>query len=495
MNKNLHPLMLAGTGSDVGKSIIAAAFCRIFLQDGYHPAPFKAQNMALNSYATTEGLEIGRAQAVQAEAAGVPCHTDMNPLLLKPSSDHTSQVVLNGRPIGNRNAYEYFRREGREELRKEVHAAFDRLAARYNPVVMEGAGSISEINLRDSDLVNLPMAMYAGADVILVADIDRGGVFASVYGSVMLLRPEERKHIKGILINKFRGDIRLFESGVKMLEDLCGVPVVGVVPYYKDIYIEEEDSVMLQTKNIRAGQGKVNVAVVLLRHLSNFTDFNVLERDPRVHLFYTNNTDELMKADIILLPGSKSTLSDLYELRRNGVAQTIVRAHREGATVMGICGGYQLMGREVCDPDHVEGEIERLPGLGLLPVSTRMQGEKVTRQVRFRFLEDSAVCEGYEIHMGTTTPLADVPVSPLNHLADGREDGYFVDRTCMGTYVHGILDNPSVIDYLLEPFADKLKETAFDYKAFKEEQYDKLAAHVRKHVDLPLIYQILTDND
>lgn len=487
--------MLAGTGSDVGKSIIAAAFCRIFLQDGYHPAPFKAQNMALNSYATPEGLEIGRAQAVQAEAAGVPCHTDMNPLLLKPSSDHTSQVVLNGRPIGNRNAYEYFRREGREELRKEVHAAFDRLAARYNPVVMEGAGSISEINLRDSDLVNLPMAMHAGADVILVADIDRGGVFASVYGSLMLLRPEERKHIKGILINKFRGDIRLFESGVKMLEDLCGVPVVGVVPYYKDIYIEEEDSVMLQTKNIRAGQGKVNVAVVLLRHLSNFTDFNVLERDPRVHLFYTNNTDELMKADIILLPGSKSTLSDLYELRRNGVAQAIVRAHREGATVMGICGGYQLMGREVCDPDHVEGEIERLPGLGLLPVSTRMQGEKVTRQVRFRFLEDSAVCEGYEIHMGTTTPLADVPVSPLNHLADGREDGYFVDRTCMGTYVHGILDNPSVIDYLLEPFADKLKETAFDYKAFKEEQYDKLAAHVRKHVDLPLIYQILTDND
>lgn len=495
MNKNLHPLMLAGTGSDVGKSIIAAAFCRIFLQDGYHPAPFKAQNMALNSYATPEGLEIGRAQAVQAEAAGVPCHTDMNPLLLKPSSDHTSQVVLNGRPIGNRNAYEYFRREGREELRKEVHAAFDRLAARYNPIVMEGAGSISEINLRDSDLVNLPMAMHAGADVILVADIDRGGVFASVYGSVMLLRPEERKHIKGILINKFRGDIRLFESGVKMLEDLCGVPVVGVVPYYKDIYIEEEDSVMLQTKNIRAGQGKVNVAVVLLRHLSNFTDFNVLERDPRVHLFYTNNTDELMKADIILLPGSKSTLSDLYELRRNGVAQAIVRAHREGATVMGICGGYQLMGREVCDPDHVEGEIERLPGLGLLPVSTRMQGEKVTRQIRFRFLEDSAVCEGYEIHMGTTTPLADVPVSPLNHLADGREDGYFVDRTCMGTYVHGILDNPSVIDYLLEPFADKLKETAFDYKAFKEEQYDKLAAHVRKHVDLPLIYQILTDND
>ena len=385
--KKLHPLMFAGTGSDVGKSIIAAAFCRIFRQDGYRPAPFKAQNMALNSYATPEGLEIGRAQAVQAEAAGVPCHTDMNPLLLKPQSDRTSQVVLNGKPIGSRGAYDYFRKEGREELRREVCAAYDRLAQKYNPIVLEGAGSISEINLREVDLVNLPMAMYAGADVILVADIDRGGVFASVYGSVMLLTPEERKHVKGILINKFRGDIRLFESGVKMLEELCGIPVVGVVPYYKDIYIEEEDSLALATKSLQAEQGKVNIAVVLLRHLSNFTDFNVLERDPRVHLFYTNNTDELAKADIIILPGSKSTLADLYELRRNGVAQVVIRAHREGTVVLGICGGYQLMGQEVLDPDHVEGEIERLPGLGLLPVSTRMTGEKVTRQVNFQLLE------------------------------------------------------------------------------------------------------------
>lgn len=358
-----------------------------FRQDGYRPAPFKAQNMALNSYATPEGLEIGRAQAVQAEAAGVPCHTDMNPLLLKPQSDRTSQVVLNGKPIGSRGAYDYFRKEGREELRREVCAAYDRLAQKYNPIVLEGAGSISEINLREVDLVNLPMAMYAGADVILVADIDRGGVFASVYGSVMLLTPEERKHVKGILINKFRGDIRLFESGVKMLEELCGIPVVGVVPYYKDIYIEEEDSLALATKSLQAEQGKVNIAVVLLRHLSNFTDFNVLERDPRVHLFYTNNTDELAKADIIILPGSKSTLADLYELRRNGVAQAVIRAHREGTVVLGICGGYQLMGQEVLDPDHVEGEIERLPGLGLLPVSTRMTGEKVTRQVNFQLFE------------------------------------------------------------------------------------------------------------
>ena len=505
MNR-LHPLMFAGTGSDVGKSIISAAFCRIFKQDGYRPAPFKAQNMALNSYATPEGLEIGRAQAVQAEAAGVPCHTDMNPLLLKPQSDCTSQVVLNGRPIGNRSAYGYFHKEGREELRREVCVAYDRLSKKYNPVVLEGAGSISEINLREVDLVNLPMAMYAGADVILVADIDRGGVFASVYGSVMLLTPEERKHVKGILINKFRGDIRLFESGVKMLEELCGIPVVGVVPYYKDIYIEEEDSLALATKSLQAEQGKVNIAVVLLRHLSNFTDFNVLERDPRVHLFYTNNTEELAKADIIILPGSKSTLADLYELRRNGVAQAVVRAHREGAAVLGICGGYQLMGQEVFDPDHVEGDIERLPGLGLLPVSTRMTGEKVTRQVKFQLFENGGRAtedgtlklsmSGYEIHMGSTVPIEGTSASPLNMLEDGLCDGYIVDSTCMGTYIHGILDNPEFIDFLLKPFAGKLSETAeaFNYQQFKEEQYDKLAEHVRQHVDMPLIYKILTDN-
>ena len=517
--KKLHPLMFAGTGSDVGKSIIAAAFCRIFRQDGYRPAPFKAQNMALNSYATPEGLEIGRAQAVQAEAAGVSCHTDMNPLLLKPQSDRTSQVVLNGKPIGSRGAYDYFRKEGREELRREVCAAYDRLAQKYNPIVLEGAGSISEINLREVDLVNLPMAMYAGADVILVADIDRGGVFASVYGSVMLLTPEERKHVKGILINKFRGDIRLFESGVKMLEELCGIPVVGVVPYYKDIYIEEEDSLALATKSLQAEQGKVNIAVVLLRHLSNFTDFNVLERDPRVHLFYTNNTDELAKADIIILPGSKSTLADLYELRRNGVAQAVIRAHREGTVVLGICGGYQLMGQEVLDPDHVEGEIERLPGLGLLPVSTRMTGEKVTRQVNFQLLESCRAVvpqgnssplnfnnqpsashfqlKGYEIHMGSTVPVEGASASPLNRLESGQCDGYIVDRTCMGTYIHGILDNPEFIDFLLEPFAGKLSEAAetFNYRQFKEEQYDKLADHVRQHVNLPLIYKILTDNN
>ena len=278
--------MLVGTGSDVGKSLLATGLCRIFLQDGYSPAPFKAQNMALNSYATPDGLEIGRAQAVQAEAAGIACSADMNPILLKPSGEHTSQVVLNGRPSGNADAYQYFRKEGKDELRKIAHDAFDRLSQGYNPVVLEGAGSVSELNLRDGDIVNMSMASYADANVILVADIDRGGVFASVYGSIMLQTPEHRKLIKGIIINKFRGDLRLFEEGRKLLEQICKVPVLGVVPMASHIYIDEEDSVALVTKDRKSVSDKINIAVVLLKHISNFTDFNVLERHPEVNLYY-----------------------------------------------------------------------------------------------------------------------------------------------------------------------------------------------------------------
>ena len=507
-NNKLHPIMFAGTGSDVGKSVVAAGFCRIFLQDGYTPAPFKAQNMALNSFATPDGLEIGRAQAVQAEAAGIPCSTDMNPLLLKPNSDHTSQVVLNGKPHGNQSAYSYFRKEGREELRKEVNAAFDRLAARYNPVVMEGAGSVSEINLRETDLVNMPMAIYAGADVILVADIERGGVFASVYGSIMLMTEEERRHVKGIIINKFRGDARLFEEGRKMIEELCGVPVLGVLPYFKDIHIEEEDSVALGAKNYQAQQGRINIAVVLLRHLSNFTDFNVLEQDPRVCLFYTNNVEELERADIIIVPGSKSTIADLAELRKNGVAQAIIKAHKNGKTVLGICGGYQIMGCEVLDPHHIEGEIERLPGLGLLPVSTVITEEKVTLQSNFRTLhiKDSLPdgntqgkrvfpFKGYEIHMGESTPFGGMECSALNLLEDGREDGCFVSDKCMGTYMHGILDNGEFMEWLIAPYADKCEKSGFDYDEFKQQQYNRLADVIREHVDMEKLYKILGRDD
>ena len=485
--------MFAGTGSDVGKSIVAAAFCRIFRQDGYHPAPFKAQNMALNSYATPDGLEIGRAQAVQAEAAGIPCHTDMNPLLLKPQSDHTSQVVLNGRPLGNKDAYDYWRgisQKGQSPLcektkvdsphsevdfRAEVCSAFDRLAARYNPIVMEGAGSIAEINLKDRDLVNMSMAQHAKADVILVGDIDRGGVFASVYGSIALQSPEDRKLIKGIIINKFRGDMRLFDEGRRMLEDICGIPVLGVIPYYKDIYIDEEDSVALEQKRRQLAEGKVNVAVVLLRHISNYTDFDTLERDPRVNLFYTNNTSDIQQADIIILPGTKATLDDLMELRRNGCAQAILRAHREGKMVVGICGGYQMMGQTVEDPDGIEGSIMSLPGLGLLPIHTTMTPEKTTRQVTFMF--EGQACQGYEIHQG---------------ISDTAEAILQTDH-CIGTYIHGFLDNIPVIEHLLKDKAVSIHSEQ-SLADFKDEQYNKLADHVRKHVDIDKIYKILTND-
>jgi adenosylcobyric acid synthase len=326
----------------------------------------------------------------------------------------------------------------------------------------------------------MSMARHAKADVILVGDIDRGGVFASVYGSIMLQTPEDRKLIKGIIINKFRGDMRLFGEGRKMLEEICGVPVLGVIPYYKDIYIEEEDSVSLEKKHRQLAEGKVNVAVVLLRHISNYTDFDTLERDPRVNLFYTNNTSDIQQADIIILPGTKSTLDDLLELRRNGCAQAIQRAHREGKMVIGICGGYQMLGESIEDPEGIEGDIARLPGLGLLPIHTTMGKTKTTQQVSFQF--EGQECQGYEIHQGISD--TDQPIMQTDH--------------CIGTYIHGFLDNAPVIEYILREKGKMKSEkstVAFSYAAFKNEQYDKLAAHVRKHVDMERIYQILTSND
>ncbi|MCR5820199.1 MAG: cobyric acid synthase [Bacteroidaceae bacterium] len=499
---NLSPIMLAGTGSDVGKSIIATALCRIFRQDGYYPAPFKAQNMALNSYATPDGREIGRAQAVQAEACCLPPHTDMNPLLLKPNSEHTTQVVLNGKPIGNRSAYDYFRSEGRDELRSEVQAAFDRLAARYNPIVMEGAGSIAEINLRDSDLVNISMARYAKADVILVADIDRGGVFASCFGSIQLQDVEDRKLIKGIIVNKFRGDIRLFEQGRQMLEETCGVPVLGVLPMFTDIFIDEEDSVSLEYKRREMAAGKVNIAVLLLRHISNFTDFDTLERDPRINLFYTNNTADIEQADIIIMPGTKATLDDLLEIRKNGCAQAVVRAHRNGHIVVGICGGYQMLGQTVSDPEGVEGDIPSLPGLGLLPVTTVMTADKTTRQVSFDW--DGHLCRGYEIHQGITQrqgAAEDAPADASENSMSGDSSLFTRTDHCLGTYIHGFLDNRPVIDSLVQAAgggkgaagaqnSDWQTETSL--AAFREQQYDKLAAMVRQHIDIPTLYKIMS---
>ncbi|WP_254413240.1 cobyric acid synthase [Dyadobacter diqingensis] len=482
------PIMFVGTASDVGKSVICAGFCRIFKQDGYHPAPFKAQNMSLNSYVTPEGLELGRAQAVQAEAAGIPCHTDMNPVLLKPTNDQSSQVILNGKPVGNQSAFEYFKTNDRKELFQAVTQAYDRLSARYAPVVMEGAGSISELNLKKRDITNLRMALHAGAATYLIGDIDRGGIFGSVYGTIALLTPEERQCIKGIIVNKFRGDARLFEDGKKMLEELTGVPVVGVLPFFKNIHIEEEDSVSLQNKFNTTTEGKINVAVILLKRLSNFTDFDRLEKDPRVHLFYTQQPEEVAKADIIIIPGSKNTLDDLLTIKNNGVATAIITASKNGKRVIGICGGYQMMGEMIADPDQVEGSLESMPGLGLLPVKTVLKPVKTTLQQEFTYRNQPKMCTGYEIHMGETTSDTNAPVAIL---ANGKPDGYYLSENCWGTYLHGILDNELVIDDLLAGFLTETQSQAFDYAQFKELQYDRLADHIRAHVDMEMIYSSL----
>ncbi|WP_299578506.1 cobyric acid synthase [uncultured Sunxiuqinia sp.] len=489
--QKLKPILFVGTGSDVGKSVINAAFCRIFKQDGYAPAPFKAQNMSLNSYASEEGLELGRAQAVQAEACGIPCLSAMNPILLKPTSAKSAQIVLNGKPMGDQSAREYFLKTDRDFLFAEAMKAWQSLNEQYNPIVMEGAGSISEVNLWDKDITNMRVALETGAPTILIADIDRGGVFGSVYGTIKLLPEAERKLIKGILINKFRGDISLFDEGRTMLEELTGVPVIGVVPYFNDIHVEQEDSVVIDYKRGSTEAGKINVAVVLLRHMSNFTDFHMLERMPDVNLYYSANAAEIAKADIVLVPGSKNTISDLIHLRERGLVKAIIQASEAGKGVYGICGGYQILGEEIRDPDHVEGDVETMPGLGLLPVITTLSKEKRTEQTRFRFQNRAEVCSGYEIHMGQTRRMG---AESLCRLEDGTEDGCMVSPKLWGTYLHGILDNKTVIEALLEANGLQADVAEFDYAAFKEEQYDKLADHVRACVDMDYLYSVMKYN-
>jgi len=494
MTQKLKPIMFVGTCSDAGKSVINAAFCRIFKQDGYQPAPFKAQNMSLNSFSTHEGGEMGRAQVVQAEACGITPHTDMNPVLLKPTHDKSSQVILNGKPIGNMSAKEYFQNEiGKDKLFGEAIAAFQRLNERFNPIVMEGAGSISELNLRDRDITNMRMAIAAGASTYLIADIDRGGVFGSVYGTIALLKPEEKARIKGVIINKFRGDISLFEEGRSIIQELTGVPVVGIIPYFRDIKIEEEDSVALEMKTNTYKEGKINVAIILLKRMSNFTDFDVLETDPRFNPYYTHNFDEVEKADIIILPGSKNTLADLQSIRANGMTEAIIRAYKNGKKIIGICGGYQMLGIRLEDPQGLEGNIPSVPGLGLLPLITTIENEKITTQSNFSFLPSAKEnrCQGYEIHMGRTSLLNDTQNNPVVRLENGQEEGFYLNERCWGSYMHGILDNPVVLDHLADGFEQEENTTSFDYKAFKNEQYDKLATLIRQNVDIDYIYNSL----
>ncbi|OEJ99133.1 cobyric acid synthase CobQ [Flavivirga aquatica] len=487
MAKTLRPIMFVGTGSDVGKSIITTGICRVLKQLGYHPAPFKAQNMSLNSFVTKDGLEIGRAQAVQAEAAGIDCSTEMNPVLLKPSGQHKSQVVLHGKPIGDQTARSYFLGDNKQHLFEEAKKAFKKLQSKYNPIVLEGAGSISELNLKHQDIVNMRMAQAVNADVYLVADIDRGGVFASVYGSIALLDETEKKLIKGIIINKFRGDISLFEDGKKILESLTNVPVLGIVPFAKDIYIEEEDSLGLANKHKIASQNKINIAVILLPYISNFTDFNRLEKDSRVHLFYTRNPEDIKTADVIIIPGSKNTIADMQFLRTSQLAQEILKAHENNSFVIGICGGFQMLGKSISDPHHVENDIHSIPGLGIIPTHTTLASEKTTKQCAFQFKDKEAYCTGYEIHMGITTFEKQQPLNIIN----AHEEGYLA-KNCWGTYIHGLFDNTIIIDDLLSHFNINHTSNTIDYQAYKEENYNKLATHLKTHINIDTILKNMT---
>ncbi|QIA08995.1 cobyric acid synthase [Draconibacterium halophilum] len=486
MNKiqKYRPIMFVGTGSDVGKSVINAGFCRIFKQDALSPAPFKAQNMSLNSFPTSDGLEIGRAQAVQAEACGIDCRVEMNPVLLKPTSYMDSQIVLNGKPWANKSAKAYFNETDRDFLFSEAMNAFSHLEAEFNPIVVEGAGSISEVNLWEKDITNMRVAVEKNAATYLIADIDKGGVFGSVYGTMLLLPKQERKLVKGIIINKFRGDISLFEDGAKKLEELCGVPVVGIIPYFRDIYIDDEDSVVVDKKQFKAVEGKTNIAVVLLPHMSNFTDFNYLEHLPEVNLFYAASPEDIDKADIVILPGSKNTIADVLFLQKRGMASAVKKAHQQGKAVYGICGGFQMMGEWIADPHHVEGQIGKVPGLGILPVETILTEEKVTEQCSFIF-QNEEEGKGYEIHMGETIAKK---LSPTCIVNGQKEDGYYLCERTWGTYIHGIFDNNKVVSRILKA-AGKQSVSAFDFQQFKEEQYDKLAKLIRENVDIGYIYK------
>jgi len=488
----LKPIMVVGTSSDAGKSLIAAGLCRIFKQEGFQPAPFKAQNMSLNSYATPEGFEIGRAQAVQAEAAGVAPHTDMNPVLLKPTGETGSQIVLNGKPIGNRSAREYYTSNDRYELFKEVCFAFDRLKEKYNPIVMEGAGSISELNLKHRDITNMRMASYANAATFLVTDIERGGVFGSVYGTIELLAPHERKLIKGIIVNKFRGDASLFVEGRAILENLTKVPVVGVVPYVRDLMIDEEDSVALQKRHQVHHPDKFNIAVVQLSRISNYTDFQLLEKLEGVHVYYTQNEQELRQAKIIILPGSKNTIEDLLDLKEKGLDRVIQTGYQNGAAVIGICGGYQMMGKCIQDPEHVESQYDKVDGLGLLPIETTLLNQKTTEQQTFQFRAQPHTCYGYEIHMGTTRHT--MPnVQHVAQLNSGKPEGCYLNERCWGTYLHGVLDNKAVLEQLFRPFRVTFElNLQSDYRAFKETQYDKLAESLKANLDMTYIYKTIS---
>lgn len=488
-------IMIQGTMSNVGKSLLTAGLCRVFRQDGYKVAPFKSQNMALNSGITADGLEMGRAQIMQAEACGILPDVRMNPILLKPVTDVGSQVIVNGEVIGNMKAVDYFRYK--QKLIPDIMTAYQSLAAEYDIIVLEGAGSPAEINLKQDDIVNMNMAKLAGAPVLLVGDIDRGGVFAQLLGTMLLLEPEEQQMVKGLVVNKFRGDASILEPGLRQLEERVGVPLAGVMPYvYVDV--DEEDSLSTRLADTQKC-ALFDIAVIRLPRVSNFTDFMALEAEPAVGLRYVAAVQELHQPDVIILPGTKNTISDLRWLRESGLEAAIKQQAAKGCLIFGICGGYQMLGQRLADPLGLEGGGS-IVGLELLPVETifapakqRRQTEGVVHAAGFHGWLDCIV-EGYEIHMGNTS--LHRGAEPFLQLKDGL-DGCWQHRV-YGTYLHGLFDSDNFRERLLHVLYQQkglqpAGQIALSWKTYREQQYDKLADAVRQHLNLPFIYQILEE--
>lgn len=494
-------IMIQGTMSNVGKSVVAAGLCRIFKQDGYRVAPFKSQNMALNSFITREGLEMGRAQVMQAEAAGVEPSVAMNPILLKPTNDIGSQVIVNGEVLGTMNARDYFAMK--KSLVPEIMKAYRKLDEAYDIIVIEGAGSPAEINLKQDDIVNMGMAKLAGAPVLLVGDIDRGGVFAQLYGTVALLEQEEKKLIKGLIINKFRGDKTILDPGVEMLESMTGLPVIGVTPYLH-VSLEDEDSLSERLDGTQK-VGLIDIAVIRLPRISNFTDFNVFEGIEGVSIRYVSAAHQLGNPDLILLPGTKNTMRDLLWMRQNGLEAAILKAHKSGSVIFGVCGGYQMLGATISDPEGVEegGEIR---GMGLLDTDTVFEAEKSRTRVEGTIQQPEGTLAslagvkivGYEIHMGQT--VLREGTKPFTEIVDTITGACKREGACgknvYGSYVHGIFDNEQAASGIVRALAEAkgLSEEmgiAVDFAAFKETQYDLLADGLRAHLDMDAVYRIL----
>ena len=498
-------IMIQGTMSNAGKSLLAAGLCRIFRQDGYRVAPFKSQNMALNSFITREGLEMGRAQVMQAEAAGVEPSVRMNPILLKPTNDVGSQVIVNGEVLETMSARDYFKYK--KQLIPDIMKAYHALEEEADIIVIEGAGSPAEINLKKDDIVNMGMAKMAKAPVLLVGDIDRGGVFAQLAGTMMLLEEEEKEMVKGLIINKFRGDKTILDPGIEMLEDICNRPVVGVAPYM-DIDVEDEDSLserMSGHKEI----GQIDIVAIRLPRISNFTDFNIFESIPGVSVRYVSRAAQLGHPDLILIPGTKNTMADLAWMRQSGLEAAVLKAHAAGCPVFGICGGYQMLGEFLEDPAGVE-EGGSMRGMGLLPMHTVFTEEKTRTRVDGIFGKVNGILQklsgvvfsGYEIHMGQSvgtegteplTSIHDTNVPDAEKKAEGA-----IGENVYGTYVHGIFDSMDVVNAVVCALAERKGIdpeglAQVDYAAYKETQYDKMADILRQHLDMDAIYRILEE--